>query len=248
MTRTLIDYIRARSAPGAKRLGLTYRAAGISWRYRRYRSHWGHHLYTSQTLIREAVDRCPKDKPVLVLGAGSGYDLPLERLAAHPAGTDLVDAVSLPRLRTFLRRYDNLRFDLKDVTGLLARYAKAPKGAALDINDALPFDTSGYGLIISANMLSQIGLAFGAENNALIQQAHLKALIAAPCPVLCLTDSARHESDGAHESTIDSLEIRESLPDSFYRWQWPLVPYRSRRDPVQITLDMEAFWINTKAE
>ena len=172
----MLTSLCARSVPGARRMGLVQELVAIEARYRRQKTAWAPHLAHTKQVIIEAVTRAPADRPILLLGAGALLDVPLDMLNAHPAGAVLADAVLLPGVRCKLARYDRLDFILMDVTGMLATG---------QLPDAAPIQTTGFGLVISCNMLSQISLPYASsppvcvnerEIQAAIQSAHLKAL------------------------------------------------------------------------
>lgn len=66
----------------------------------RSRADWDEHLDRTRAFLGEGLDRADRSRPVLILGAGSGLEIPWRRA---PKGTTGWDADPLSRLRTLLR-------------------------------------------------------------------------------------------------------------------------------------------------
>ena len=228
MIREMITSIRAKAVPGARGAGLVKECVAIEARFRRHTSSWQPHIDRSKSHIIDSLQQVDPSKPVLVLGAGPCLDLPLTELAAHPAGATLVDAVLLPSTRKRVAEYPGLDFKLADISGCLI-----PSGKRIEIPDQAPIDVSGYGLIISANILSQLPLAFAEvpaetkEDKVImraLQASHIKALQASGVPALIISDyKAKFSLPGGIKeyNTIDSVISSIDCVDS---WRWPVAP------------------------
>jgi hypothetical protein len=98
----------------------------------RDRQSWAGHLSRVRTFLGEGLARADRGRPVLVLGAGSGLEVPWE---IAPAGSVGWDADPLSRVRTCLRhrrwprwRFGDLTGSMTDLQALAARCAREPWG------------------------------------------------------------------------------------------------------------------------
>lgn len=244
----MITYITARAAPGARRAGLVRECVAIAARHRRHSLAWSPHLERCKEHITKAIRLADPAKPVLVLGAGPCLDLPVEALAAHPAGAVLVDAVLLPSTKKLITKHAKLSFVLSDLTGLLA---------ARDTHAALPalapIKVEGYGLIISANILSQLPLAFvsvppeNTDEKAImtaLQAAHINALKASGIPSMVISDYMAKfiVPSGIKEyNTIDSVIFSTDAIDC---WTWAVAPTGELDAQKQLSLTVGVWQIN----
>lgn len=209
---------------------------------------WSPHLDKCKAHIVAALKLADPTKPVLVLGAGPCLDLPVEALAAHPAGAVLVDAVLLPSTKKLIAKYANLSFVLSDLTGLLAT-----GGALTAMPELALIDTQGYGLIISANILSQLPLAFVSvppENDdekvimTEFQAAHVNRLKASGIPALVISDYMAKfiVPSGIKEyNTIDSVIFATDAVDC---WTWAVAPSGEISAQKELSLAVGVWQIN----
>jgi hypothetical protein len=161
----------------------------------RDREAWGDHLARTRAFLGEGLARADRGRPVLVLGAGSGLEVPWE---IAPSGTIGWDADPWSRTRTFLRHrrwpawvFDDFTGAMTELDTLADRCAREPWGArrvrprdrartrflgllrSLDTRPtALESWISGNrpGTVLSANVMGQ----FGAVAQALLGR-HLGA-------------------------------------------------------------------------
>ncbi|GHF17215.1 hypothetical protein GCM10017044_09480 [Kordiimonas sediminis] len=239
MLREWWTYLRTDSVAGAASTGLKKEAPAIEARYRRHAQAWQPHLDRTKAVIKEAVQAADPAEPILILGAGALLDIPLDSLNAHPAGALLMDAVLLPSARQKLKAYPNIRFELYDVTGMLAIWAKADDAETLQVPAYAPIPIAGYSLIISCNLLSQLSLPFGADSNVeyLLESAHTSILSAAPCPAILISDFQRTIKTGATVETEPTfsagiLDDQEKLTG----WEWHLAPTGETGKDKDVTL------------
>lgn len=245
MLKELYTSLTSRTAPGARKAGLAREVAGISGRYSRQKEAWENHLQHTKECISAHLHEAEAGEPLLVLGAGLCLDLPLDALNGHPAGSLLVDAVETARARRMVKRYDNLAFELSDITGCLSS-SKAPAQVA-------PIPLAGYGMAISCNILSQLALPFASsppendEEKAIItklQDAHIRALMAMNCPALLITDYERVEMHGDHDHIVTTVD-RSHLPGApLEAWQWYIAPKGEVNRHLDIRLNVGAWLLN----
>lgn len=248
MIKELISYILSRAVPGARRAGLVQECVAIAARHSRHAAAWQPHLNRCKAHITKAIDKADPAKPILVLGAGPCLDLPLDALNDHPAGAVLVDAVLLPSTKRLVARYPNLKFQLSDVTGLLAG-----GGDQMTIPEFAPIETQGYGLIISANILSQLPLTFISvppENEGekaimqAIQQAHVNTLAKSGVTTLIICDyKAEFIVENAKNTynTIDSVIFSADAIDS---WTWAVAPFGEMGPQKELRLTVGVWQLN----
>jgi len=252
MLRELIDLLRTRCAPGARKLGLAYEAAAIAARYRRVGVSWEPHLKASHAAILGGAGRCRSHQRVLVIGAGACLDVPVAALAERFAEVILADVAVSPGSRRWQRRLPGrVRALAWDATGALAALADARRTATAEIAEKL-FSSSEPGespggepdLVISANCLSQLGLipadrlaAAGSDDELVrrcVQAAarrHLAWLAARPGVRVLLSDVARLDVaiDGrelVRRTIFERLKLR--APDQSWRWNLGPIPEFSR--------------------
>lgn len=147
---------------------------GIRNRARRYKINWERHFQC----CREFQRRCLEGKRnlrVAVLGAGTMLDLDLKLFREASASIDFFDADPLARflcrgkLSVLKRAGIDCRYKLTDITGRLDQWDEALQqcgslgdSQVLDRLEKLPSlapsppDLTGYDLIVSLNLLSQI--------------------------------------------------------------------------------------------
>ena len=252
MLREFLTYVLCDAASGARKAGLVRECVAIAARYRRHSDSWSEHLERCKYHVSEALQRCDPSKPVLVLGVGPCLDIPVEALATHPAGATLVDAVLLPQTKKWLACYPGLKFKLQDLTGLLA--------ASGDVNvipEIAPIDTKDYGLIISANIVSQLPLAFAnipPENDndraiiKAIQGAHITALKQSGVPALVLSDFKADVSMHDGKSGYNTLDSSIFAGDAVDKWLWAIAPLGELGADRELSLSVGAWQLNWEFE
>ena len=148
---------------------------------RRKNREWRHHLQRVHHFIGESLRQAPPDRPVLILGAGSGLEIPW---TLAPRGTTGWDLDPLSRFRTLLRwrRWPDWVFE--DFTGSLEGLVavtrrsvrqpgsdrlRDPELAARRLAGLLPslhpkpealrlwLETHRPGLVVGANWMGQLG-------------------------------------------------------------------------------------------
>lgn len=245
----------SRSCPGARQAGLVYEVAGIAGRHRRHREAWAPHLEATKTIISEQISDVDPEKPILLLGAGLGLDLPVETLNAHKGGAQLCDAVETPKMRKIIKENDNLSFKLRDLTGLMAPFWTDKGCDSITPPSCAPLPMSGYGLAISCNLLSQLPLSFANSPpvgdteirlTAAIQQAHVRALRAMDCPALLITDYERHDTAAGDTNVIPSVAPQLLPGDPIKTWDWRIAPKGELAKDRKVTLKVGA-WLFEKS-
>ncbi len=230
-------------APAAqRRLGYLRDSVWLMSRARRCRRAWAPHLEASRAVMRAAIAATEQGDTAVVLGSGLLLDVPLADLAARFRRVVLVDAVHLRPARRAIRAFANVETLTADLSGAMALMT----GAVRDLEPRLPpvCAEPGTGLVISANLLSQLpirpverleasrhplgawmpedGDAFGRR----IVEGHLEALAGLRARVCFITDIDETEEDrqGRIYARHDLLYgVRLGNPER--EWTWELAPF-----------------------
>jgi hypothetical protein len=249
----LLDLLHLLTTPAPRaqrRLGYLRDSIWLMSRARRCRRAWAPHLAASRAVMRAAIAGTERRDTAVVLGSGLLLDVPLADLARSFRRVVLVDAVHLRPARRAIRAFSNVETLTADLSGAMALMT----GAAREFEPCLPpvCAEPGTGLVISANLLSQLpirpvarleasrrplggwtpadGDAFGRR----IVEAHLGALAGLKARVCLVTDIDENEEDRQWriEARHDLLYgVRLGAPDE--AWTWELAPFgeaaRNRR-------------------
>ena len=249
----LLDLLHLLTTPAPRaqrRLGYLRDSIWLMSRARRCRCAWAPHLEASRAVMRAAIAGVERRDTAVVLGSGLLLDVPLADLAEGFRRVVLVDAVHLRPARRAIRAFANVEALTADLSGAMALMT----GAAPDLDPRLPpvCAEPGTGLVISANLLSQLpirpverleasrralgpwtpedGDAFGRR----IVAGHLDALAGLTARVCLVTDIDETEEDrqGQVHARHDLLYgVRLGTPER--AWTWDLAPFgetaRNRR-------------------
>jgi hypothetical protein len=195
---------------------------------------WAEHEENCQSFIRDTVEGMKQKRTCVVLGSGLLRDVPAGYLSQQFDTVVLVDLVHLASVRLSLaaRGMRNMRFIWRDLSG----YDEAVAGKVaepLGFLRRVPY----LDLVISANILSQIGVAakhrLEVEGNpakdailSTLVRAHLDGLAALPCKTALLTDVSYKVADRDGKVTEEAdLLCGVPAPAAQRRWRWPVAPY-----------------------
>jgi hypothetical protein len=181
-------------------------------RARRCARDWAEHEERCKDFVRSHIPE--RGRVAVVLGSGLLRDVPVEELARGFREVRLYDLQHLASVRLWAKAkgIGNLRFIQRDLSGGLGF-----------LRDDAEID-----LVISANLLSQLGVA--AERSgmdaAAVIAAHLDGLRAAPGRRLLLTDREFEIvlKDGRVAERHDLMH-GVALPEPAETWTWPVSPY-----------------------
>ena len=196
-------------------------------RARRCRRAWAEHEGHCHRVIADAVQALRQRRTCVVLGSGLLRDVPIGMLAAAFDTVVLVDLVHLATVRVQLRGMRNVRLVHRDLSGLAeAREGRQPEPLAF--LRSVPY----LDLVISANLLSQIGVGVGRQlgdaGETIIPQlisAHVEGLKALPCPALLITDTGFDilNREGVTEDLSDLMH-GVAMPVHEAEWTWTVAP------------------------
>jgi len=181
-------------------------------RARRGARDWAEHEARCWAFVRER--RPARGRVAVVLGSGLLRDVPVAELARNFDKVRLYDLQHLASARLWARARGlrNVRFVERDLSGGLDFLRDDP---AID-------------LVISANVLSQLGVAAErmAMGPATVIAAHLDGLRAAPGRRLLLTDVEFDVllKDGSQAERHDLMH-GVTLPEAEASWLWAVAPY-----------------------
>lgn len=172
---------------------------------------WAGHEANCKDFLRSHMPE--QGRVAVVLGSGLLRDVPVEALSQAFGEVRLYDLQHLAsvRLWALAKGFRNLRF--------LQR----------DLSDGLDFlrDDPEVDLVISANLLSQLGVAADAMglDAADVIKTHLEGLHAAPGRKLLLTDT-QFDLVLKSGAVIERHDLMHgvALPEPEARWPWPVAP------------------------
>ncbi|HIE40766.1 MAG TPA: class I SAM-dependent methyltransferase [Thiomicrorhabdus sp.] len=227
--------------PVAKKMGFLTESIAMEARAKRCKASWGSHYQHCQAAILQASKRAVQKRTVLVLGAGSLFDVPLGVLATQFEKVLLVDLVFLKYARNLAQQFDNVELIEHDITESLER-----------IMVGLPFvdtpiswlEDSSIDLVISLNLITQLPLipvrwliehfeVSEQEGDILGKQlilAHLLYLQAFNGEVCLIADreGVEFNSSGQEIDRFDPWWDVEppsiAHPKAIYSWQWEVMP------------------------
>lgn len=237
----IVEWIRHSLTPApltARRMGYLRELIAIDSRRRRHRRAWAPHLRACHAVILDCSARLDRWDRVVVIGAGLSRDIPLATLALLFRQVVLVDMLFMPSVRMTALRMPAVELRPCDVTGVVEAVRTLPPGAPLPRPRATLPALEGADLVVSCNVLSQLGLLparalsrrGGHDEEALrdlqrrLMADHLAALANAPCPACLITDIERQDMTG--DRAIASRDLLLGLRPSIEgrAWWWRLAP------------------------
>lgn len=202
-------------------------------RARRCARDWAAHEANSRAFVLEAIEGLPERRVAAVLGSGLLRDVPIEALSKAFAEVRLYDLQHLATVRAWasMKGLRNLRFENRNLSG----YEQAKAGIA---TEPLAFlkHIPDLDLVVSANLLSQIGVGIGRLLKAdqgltaavipELLQAHLEGLSSLSAKTCLITDVSYEVIDKS--GTVlerDDLMHGMDLPSPEAQWLWPVAPF-----------------------
>jgi hypothetical protein len=204
-------------------------------RARRCARDWAAHEENSQSFVHRLVEILPQRRTVVVLGSGLLRDTPVETLSQAFGSVRLYDLQHLTSVRAWarVRGLNNLSFENRDLSGfeaLRTRPDQEPRPLAF-LRDIQDLD-----LVISANLLSQIGVGIGqmiaddasAPRDAVprLLRAHVDGLAALHVPAGLITDISYEVRDKSGRM-LENCDLMHgvALPALEAEWSWPVAPF-----------------------
>jgi hypothetical protein len=222
------------SSPKEFRLHLKS-AVGLWARGKRCRKSWATHEENSKQFIVGEVAKLKQRRTCVVLGSGLLRDVPIELLAKTFDTVVLIDIAHLNAARmkvSKLKQARNVKFihrDVAEIDSWMAGETFEPMAFLRDV----PF----LDLVISANLLSQIGIAAenqlekagrASEVETLVPQiikGHLDRLSSLPCKTLLVSDISFAAINRQGEFIADhDLMYGVEIPKPDAMWTWQVAP------------------------
>lgn len=220
----------------AKKMGYLKEAIAMAARAKRCRQEWGEHYQNCQKSIMQAANRAVQKRTVLIFGAGSLNDIPLQQLAEQFEKVLLIDLVFLDTARKKARAYDNVSLIEHDVTESLTWLSE---GQSMVQQPSEWLDDSHIDLVVSLNLITQLPLIpvgwlmsdYGfdeAEVDIIGKQlifAHMHYLKQFSGEVCLIADRENFEFNDRGQE-IDRFDPWWDVepPEAEYTWQWELMP------------------------
>lgn len=252
MLKEIYQYLSTPARPYVRKLGLLKESVAMEARYQRCQIEWQSHYSQCQQAILQTVNKTAVKNTIVILGAGSLRDIPLENLAKSFKRVILIDLLFLKQARNQVAKYPNIQLVEMDVTnGLEALLNVGSIDEMLvhlyENSTKLEFDAD---CIISLNLVTQIPLVpvarmvkkFNADPaklekfaKLLIQQ-HLD-LLNAQKGVKCLIADREISECDKQGKEIDCFNPAWDviMPKVDTKWNWVAVPYKESSANVQKT-------------
>lgn len=238
MLREILISLRTRCAPALVRLGYRYAAVACVGRAARCAAAWAPHQESSRRRILVAMAEAPAGADTAVIfGSGPCLDLPMAELLSRFRRLVLVDVAHPPAVLRLSREQGSVRLVEHDLTGVAAALADPDTAAPPAPFCAAFCDDGDVGLVVSANLVSQLPLVplrqigrrwpdadLPAYGRAIVA-AHLDHLRGFACPTLLIGDVQRRviDPDGRVTKMEDPL-FGAALPSGGMEWDWTVAP------------------------
>lgn len=236
MIKEWIQFLSTPTEPHVKKMGYLKEAIAMEARYQRCQLQWQSHFENCQQAIVEASERCHQHRKLLILGAGSLKDIPLNRLSEQFEKVLLVDLVFLKSARHQAMQFPNVELVTADISGsLMAVYSGDPKLTKF----TKWTDDSTVDCVVSLNLATQLPIlpvnwlmekyrtpepilnSFGVE----MVENHLEYLDQFKA-IKCLISDRKVMELNAQKTVIDEFDPawEVKLPEISMQWEWEIAP------------------------
>lgn len=249
MIKELFQYVTTPCDSDVKRLGFLKESIGMEARYQRCKASWNSHYLQCRSAILTAVEKTKQQRTIVILGAGTLRDIPLQALASTFEKVILVDLLFLNSARKKVKIYSNVELLSFDISNNLSAilsckssqdYAQFVQNNPPKLAKNLPIELNTIDCIVSLNLITQIPLIpvtklieqFNASEQLVndtaktLLQQHLELLKSAPGVKCLIADKKIVEVDKQGVET-DSFSPRWGVvfPKEEHSWEWLAVPY-----------------------
>ena len=217
-------------APGwARKAGYLRESIALGARHNRCRNAWAPHLRQTRSVIETVLKERDHFDHIVVAGSGHGFDLPLDALARSAGKVTLIDAVHPLSMRLKARAHSNLTLLEAELTGT---------------DGPLPQINAEPDLIISLNVISQLGLRLSPTARPALRQHHLDWLQQFDATRLLIGDRRRktiHFDEAGEQERIE-FEGIDPFPtgEPIARWSWDLAPKGEIDRAIAVSTEVEA--------
>jgi hypothetical protein len=238
MLREFLISLRTRCAPAFVQLGYRYAAVACVGRAARCAAAWAPHQESTRRRILTAMAEAPAGRnTAVILGAGPCLDLPMAELLSRFRRVLLVDIAHPPAARELARRHAAIELLDYDLTGVAIALASGSTQAPPTPFCTVCQDDGDVGLVVSANLISQLPLVPLRQVDKrwpstdlpsyarTIIRAHIDHLRGFDCPTLLIGDVQRRviDPDGQVTEMEDPL-FGADLPAGEMEWDWTVAP------------------------
>jgi hypothetical protein len=162
MIREAIEYFFTPTSPLAKKHGFLYSSVALKHRYERQKRAWLPHLKNCQDLFVATAAKLPRKQSVVILGSAHLHEIPMHLLLENFQEITLVDVIHPMKHHWVAKRNPRVRLITQDLTAALAGLDQHQTLEDLlawleQAKTQTPFHYEAD-LIVSANLLSQLGL------------------------------------------------------------------------------------------
>jgi hypothetical protein len=259
MILELIEYLMTPCPAEVRSMGFLASSMQVRARARRCRRAWAPHLANTKRAVLGAVERCPRRRVCVVLGAGLLHDIPVRELSEAFGKVVLVDVVHLWLSRLAVRRFRNVEQLAADATEVMEKVwtmHMAPGGAFPESHPMRFMDAEDLDLTISVNLLSQLpyvpskvlrGRCDDAALDAFLRQlvkAHLDYLARLPGHTALITDVAMRSlaTESGEELERTDLLRGVALPPPDAAWEWRIAPSPEVERGVDVVSDVACYF------
>lgn len=262
MIRESLEYLLTPSNPLARKYGFFYQSIALKHRFNRCKIDWLPHLKNCQDLFNEVVNKLPQKKSVVILGSSHLHEIPLHLLTEHFEEITLVDIFHPLNHHRIAKRNSRLKLVTQDLSMTLSELDQLKTWEDLvQHTDSLKSETLFHfeaDLIISANILSQLGLLpMGSIERKLkksldVQQkdfickafaeAHLKSLKSCKGTKLLYADrEVRYHAPQGELIYTGKYDVDFSEYKKLKEWDWLLAPLKEASKDYSIQMKIEAY-------
>jgi hypothetical protein len=262
MIREAFEYLLTPKSPLAKKYGFLYSSVALKHRYERCKKIWLPHLKNCQDLFTASVQSLKQKNSVVILGSAHLHEIPLHLLLENFSEITLVDVIHPLSLHWAAKRYPRIKLITQDLTQSLTELDKHNSLEELlswleqaKSREAFHFDAD---LIVSANLLSQLGLlpissiekklkrtltleekdqvctAFANLHVQSLLKCQGKKLLYADREILYRDPQGEIIYQGSYPVSFDGMKALKS-------WIWLLAPLKEASKDYSIEMKIEAY-------
>lgn len=240
-----LQYYSTPAPTYVRKMGFLHEAIAMAARHKRCFPQWQTHFDRCQKAILQAADQCSSHRTIVILGAGSLRDIPLEQLSQQFEKVQLVDVVFLRAAKRLVKPYANIELIEADVTESLDSMRLGSK----QIKQPTLLQDEVVDCVVSLNLATQIPLipvrwlmhGYGLsekEADALgkgLIQAHLDYLNGFDA-VHCLIADRQITEFNQHGEQTDQFDPAWDvpLPDITVEWDWEVIPLGESADDANL--------------
>jgi len=250
-----IKYLLSTASPVVKKAGYLHEAIAIESRYKRAKESWQSHIDHTWNQIISVIEDQDKFDSVIVAGAGSLHDIPVDFLANKYNKVTLIDIVFTYRARKIAKRYSNIELYLCDLSGIQEPEKLLEPDITLPVIGVphLPEVLKKPDLFLSVNLLSQLAVTprICIEKHGLHKEHEIDQwcnqllknqilfMKKFHCPVFIISDFAQnvYDKNGGLLQHNDML-YHCNLPGKKAEWLWEIAPSGELKRGYQIRAEV----------